>query len=147
MATRTTTQDAEEPVSTPAGEETSIGLDEDLTAALTYVLGFVTGLALFFLEKENSRVRFHAVQSTIVFGGIFVLNIVVGVIQSAIWSMMYAGGSMAIYGTGLVSMLFGFLSLGISLVALGLWGYLMLRTYQGHDPRIPVAASIADRYT
>jgi uncharacterized membrane protein len=49
---------------------TSSGLDANLAAALAYAVGWVTGLAFYFLEQENQFVRFHAVQSIIVFGGL-----------------------------------------------------------------------------
>ena len=44
---------------------TSTGLDANLAAALTYAVGWVTGLAFYFIEPDNKFVRFHAVQSTI----------------------------------------------------------------------------------
>jgi uncharacterized membrane protein len=61
-------------------EKTSLGLTPNLTAALAYVLGFISGIIVFVLEKENRYVRFHSMQSMILSVAIFVLNIVVGFI-------------------------------------------------------------------
>jgi len=48
-------------------EETSLGLEENIEAALSYLLGWITGLIFLFAEK-NKFVKFHALQSTIFFG-------------------------------------------------------------------------------
>ena len=49
-------------------EKTSMGLDENVAGLLCYVLWWVSGLAIFLLETENKFVRFHAMQSIVVFG-------------------------------------------------------------------------------
>jgi uncharacterized membrane protein len=49
---------------------TMSGIDANLAAALAYAVGWVTGLALYFFEQENRFVRFHALQSIFVFGGL-----------------------------------------------------------------------------
>ena len=53
------------------------GLKKNTTAALSYVLGPVTGVIFLVLEKDPF-VRFHAMQSIVVFGGLFVLQWVLG---------------------------------------------------------------------
>jgi uncharacterized membrane protein len=51
---------------------TASGIDANLAAALVYAVGWVTGLAFYFFEQDNKFVRFHALQSIIVFGGLSV---------------------------------------------------------------------------
>ena len=51
-------------------EKTAGGLDENVAAALTYLLGWITGVGFLLVEPSNRMVRFHARQSTIVFGGL-----------------------------------------------------------------------------
>lgn len=54
-------------------EKLSTGLDKNTAAALSYVVFFVSGLFFFIFEKDPF-VRFHAMQSIIVFGFLFVLQ-------------------------------------------------------------------------
>jgi uncharacterized membrane protein len=49
------------------------GLPKNTAAALSYVLGPVTGVVFLLLEKDPF-VKFHAMQSIIVFAGLFVLQ-------------------------------------------------------------------------
>ncbi|MFA5881215.1 MAG: DUF4870 domain-containing protein [Eubacteriales bacterium] len=49
-------------------DKTSLGLAPNVAAALSYVLGvvgfgFVSGIIVFILERENRFVRFHSMQS------------------------------------------------------------------------------------
>ena len=50
-----------------SSRKTASGFDENLAGALCYGLGWVTGLVFFATEPENSFVRFHAMQSMLVF--------------------------------------------------------------------------------
>ncbi len=47
-------------------EPTALGIGENVVGALTYLLGWVTGIVFLLIEKENKFVRFHALQSVIV---------------------------------------------------------------------------------
>jgi uncharacterized membrane protein len=53
--------------------QSSTGLSSNVAAALSYVLGPLTGI-LFLLLERDPFVRFHAMQSILVFGGLFVLQ-------------------------------------------------------------------------
>lgn len=61
-------------------EGTSLGLDENVAGFLCYLFGFLTGILFLVLEKKSSFVRFHAIQSTITFLGIFVFSLILGMI-------------------------------------------------------------------
>jgi uncharacterized membrane protein len=64
-------------------EKTKLGLPENFEAAIAYSLpgiAFITGFALLILENENKFVRFHAMQSFILFGFYAVLSLIVGFI-------------------------------------------------------------------
>jgi uncharacterized membrane protein len=71
---------------------TSIGLPENIAIALGYLFSWVGGLILFFVEKQNQKVRFHAMQSIILFGGLSILLLVLphlpligGLLGSLLW--------------------------------------------------------------
>jgi uncharacterized membrane protein len=42
-------------------ENATFGLDENIAAALTYVLGFITGIIFILVEKENTTVKLPVV--------------------------------------------------------------------------------------
>jgi len=110
------------------------GMAENVAGLLCYVLGWVTGL-IFFLIDKRSYVRFHAAQSIVVFGGLHIIQIILGRIF---------GFGLLFGGWGAFS--FGFLLLQlISLLSLILWILLMVKAYQGDRFRVPIAADIADR--
>jgi uncharacterized membrane protein len=88
------------------------------------VLGWVTGVALLLTERENRFVRFHALQSTIVFGGLCVL-----------W---FVGLSIPIVGW-LISFMI------IPPVSALLWVLLMIKAYQGERFKLPFAGDFAEQ--
>ncbi len=104
--------------------KTSLGLEENVEAVLCYLLGFVTGIVFFVLEKENEFVRFHAMQSIIVFLGIFVLQWILAFIP-------FIGF--------MISWLLG-------LIGLVLWILLMVKAYQGERFKVPIAGDLAESY-
>ena len=61
---------------------TSTGIQPNVAGLLSYLLGWVTGLIFFLIEKDNKFVRFHAMQSMIVFGGLTIFNMVFSMILS-----------------------------------------------------------------
>ncbi|MEF8851163.1 MAG: hypothetical protein V5A44_03180 [Haloarculaceae archaeon] len=132
MATNVEQPETEEPL----GQQTETGLDENVAAALSYVLGFLTGIVMFLIESENDHVRFHAAQSVVTFGALFVVLMALNVVQAI-------AGFSDIIGL-ILGPVFGLLSLVLSLGGFVLWVYLIVRTYRGQDPRIPVAAHVAE---
>ena len=56
------------------------GLNENMAAALSYVLGPISGIITLVLERENKFVRFHALQSTLWFLFMWIIFWVVGLI-------------------------------------------------------------------
>ncbi len=60
--------------------KTSTGIHAEMAALLCYILGFITGIIFYVIEKDNKFVRFHAMQSIITFGGFFVIGIALSII-------------------------------------------------------------------
>ena len=58
------------------------GLNENIVAALSYIAGPFSGIAVLIMERENKFVRFHALQSTIWFTLIMVVGWVLGFIAN-----------------------------------------------------------------
>ena len=117
--------------------KTSSGIQANVAGLLCYVLGWVTGLIFFLIEKENKFVRFHALQSMIVFGALFVLSLVIGMFMGMF-------GAMGLhFMIPLLSLVNGLLAL----VGFILWILLMIKAYQGEQFKLPVAGDIAEKNT
>jgi len=97
--------------------------NENLMAAASYLLGFITGIIFLLVEKENKFVRFHAMQSTILFGGIFIANIALGFIPILGW-------------------LIGLL---LSFAAFIFWIILMWKAFQGEMYKVPYVGALAEQ--
>jgi uncharacterized membrane protein len=103
-------------------EKTSTGFDANVAAALTYLVGFVTGIIFLLVEKENKFVRFHAMQSTLVFIGIVAVDILLQIVP--------------ILGALVVV----FIVIPVSAI---LWLLLMYKAYQGEEFKLPLVGQMA----
>jgi uncharacterized membrane protein len=109
-------------------------MNENVAGLLCYVLGWITGLIFYFIDKRP-YVRFHAAQSIVIFGGLHILSIAIGIFFGV---SLFAGGFSAF------SMGYALYSL-IGLAELILWILLMIKAYQGERFRVPVAADLAEK--
>src|ERR1700744_2491888 len=132
------------PVSSAAAASTSAapvaagstGMQENVAAGFSYVLGWGTGLIFYFIDKRPF-VRFHAAQSIVLFGGLHILTIVLGMFLGV---GMFMGHGAGMAGAGLA---WGVLSL-IDVLVFVLWIVCMVMAFQGKKFRVPVVADIAD---
>jgi uncharacterized membrane protein len=95
------------------------GLKKTTAGALAYVLGPVTGVVLLLIEKD-AFVRFHAMQSTVVFVVLFGLQWVFGI----------------------TIILFPFSAI-VGLIAFVLWLVLIYKAWQGEEWQVPVLGKVA----
>lgn len=79
--------------------------------------------------------RFHAAQSIVVFGGLQIIQIILGRIFG--FGLLFGGWGAFSFGYLLFQL--------ISLLSLILWIMLMVKAYHGDCFRVPIAADIADR--
>jgi uncharacterized membrane protein len=98
-------------------EKLKTGLTKNTAGALAYVLGPVTG-AVFYLLEKNPYVRFHAMQSIVVFGLLFVLQ----------WAF-----TITVILVQLVPLL--------SIVAFVLWLLLIYKAWMGEEWEVPMLGS------
>ena len=101
----------------------SLGLTPNIAALLSYLFGVITGIIFFVLEKQNKFVRFHAMQSIVVFGFLFVLDAVLMLIPVIGWALMPI----------------------VWVVSVILWIILMIKAYQGEYFKLPIAGDIAEK--
>ena len=118
----------------PFMAQTSLNMGENVEGALCYLLGWLTGIVFYLIEKENEFVRFHARQSILVF------------LPLSILSFIFGGGFM--FGRALFwSGWFFLVAIGwlISLLMFILWLVLMFKAYQGEKFKLPIVGDIAER--
>ncbi len=98
------------------------GLDQNVAGALAYLLVFITGILFLLIEKNNKFVRFHAMQSTILFVALFVLQVILGI---------------TIIGIVLLPI--------VGLAGLILWLFLMFKAYSGEKYKLPIIGDMAEK--
>jgi uncharacterized membrane protein len=117
--------------------KTSTGMQANIAGLLSYVLGWISGIVFFLIEKENKFVRFHAMQSIIVFGALTVLQIAIGILIGLFTAIhLY-------FLTPILGLLYPLLGLA----GLVLWIILMVKAYQGEKFKLPIAGDIAEKNT
>ncbi|HLI70968.1 MAG TPA: DUF4870 domain-containing protein [Ktedonobacteraceae bacterium] len=108
----------------------SINLAPNITAFLSYLAGWISGLIVLLLEKQNRFVRFHAMQSILISLAEFVLawalNIIlslpiIGLLSPLVWTL---------YGIG----------------TFVLWIFMMINAYQGRYYKLPFIGDYAERF-
>ncbi len=105
-------------------KKATFGLDENIAGALTYVLTILTGLIFYLAEEKNKFVRFHAVQSMIVFGGLWIISFILSRIP-----------------------MLGLLNIFVGPIGLILWILLMVKAYQGEKYKLPMIGEYAEKYS
>jgi len=103
---------------------TSTGLQENVAALLCYVLGWVSGIIFLILEPKNKTIKFHAMQSIIVFGALTVITMIFGWIP-------------------IINIIINSI---VGIVGFILWILLMVKAYQGGTYHLPVAGNLAERW-
>ena len=107
-------------------------LEPNVAGLLCYLVGWISGLVFFLIEKDDDFVRFHAMQSIIVFGAITVVNILLYIL----WVIPGIGW---IFGALLATILW--------VLAIVLWIILMVKAYQGERFKLPIAGDLAEKYS
>lgn len=95
------------------------GLKKETAGALAYVLGPVTGI-LFLVLSKDSFVKFHAMQSTVLFVGLFALQ----------WVMAFTLILLALVPV-------------VGIVGFILWLLLIYKAWQGESWEVPFVGKIA----
>ena len=95
-------------------------LSENVAGALSYVLCFLSGIFFLVAERENKFVRFHALQSTIVFIALFLVNLLLGKIP-------FIGG------------LFSWV---LNIVTLAAWAFLIFMAFSHKEFKVPVVGEV-----
>ncbi|HVQ00620.1 MAG TPA: hypothetical protein VMT57_03815 [Candidatus Thermoplasmatota archaeon] len=112
--------------------KTSLGLEENLEAALCYLGVWITGIIFYFVEDKNKLIRFHAMQSILVFLPLTILA----------WIF---GGFFGVFGYGPAWYFFAWVSWVFWILVIILWVILMIKALQGVKYKLPIVGDIAER--
>jgi uncharacterized membrane protein len=116
---------------------TSMGMDANVAAGLSYLFSIVGGLIFYLGEKQNRFVRFHAMQS-IIFNAFW---IVLFVVLFTVQSFLYATVILAPLG-----FVFTCLTILLPLALLAIWIILMVYAFQGKYYKLPIIGDYAEKY-
>lgn len=97
--------------------------NQNIIAAIAYLGWFITGIAILLIEKQNRYIRFHAMQSTVFSGALFLANIALGFIPFfGFWS-------------GQILTMIGFI----------VWIVLLYKAFTGEEYELPYFGALARR--
>ncbi|MBN1374778.1 MAG: DUF4870 domain-containing protein [Dehalococcoidia bacterium] len=105
--------------------KSSTGLEENVAGLLCYVVGWITGLIFFLIEKDSKFVKFHGMQSIITFGGLMIVSWILANIPVIGW----------------------IIGLLLSVLAFVLWIVLMIKAYQGQKYKLPGIGDLAEKWS
>ncbi len=121
-----------------ASGKTSMGMEPNVAGLLCYLAWWLTGLIFFIIEKENKFVRFHAIQSMVVFGAISIVFIILSIIMSITFNPFA-------FGFGLWGV-FSVINWLVWVLAVVMMIILMIQAYQGKKFKLPWAGDFAEKH-
>ena len=134
----------QESLTTPRGRDwgrSSLGMDASTAAAISYLGWWLTGLVVYFNERESRFVRFHALQS-VVFTGALTIVSVLAYVLSALLMDLYQAVHLRVWDT---------MSQGVALLAFVVvvfaWLSPVIAAFSGTLLRIPLVAPYAERFS
>lgn len=110
-------------------------------AGFSYVLWWVTGLLVYFNERHNRYVRFHAVQSILLTGLLTVVSVLLYILSELSGDVAVATHQPAFAHLGQGIALLGYL------LVIAIWLGAMIAAWSGHHLRLPIVGAYADRYS
>jgi uncharacterized membrane protein len=100
-------------------EKTTLNLDPHLESSLCYLFLCGGALLIFLLETENKRVRFHALQSILLFAALLFITLACAILS------IFTGAA-----------LFQFSNYFLWLLTVGVWGLLTINTFRRRTIKI-----------
>ncbi|HEX9036530.1 MAG TPA: hypothetical protein VF808_06015 [Ktedonobacterales bacterium] len=109
-------------------------------AGMSYLFWWVSGLMVYFNERHNRFVRFHAVQSILLTGALTVASVLFYMLWELSGDLAAATHQPAWAHLGQGVALLGFLAV------IGIWLAAMIAAWSGHHLRLPIVGAYAERY-
>lgn len=112
--------------------KTSLGIEENFEAVLCYLLIWVSGLFFYFVEDKNKFIRFHALQSILIFLPLTILA----------WIF---GGFFGVFNYGPTLYFFAWIGWFFWVLVIIIWLVLMVKAYQMEKFKLPIVGDIAEK--
>ena len=119
---------------------TTFVITAETAAGFSYLFWWVSGLLVYFNERENRYVRFHAVQSILLTGALSVFSVVAFTI-AAIFNDLFQSSQQHIWQT----LCIGTTALGLLIVLLP-WLGAMIAAFTGAYLQLPIIGEYAERF-
>lgn len=116
-------------------ETSTTGFDVRTASALAYLVGPISGALMLLAESRSEAVRFHAWQSIVALGGLWLIGFACYVLAFAMLLVSATGFPILLWTASIVWLIWA-----------GVWLYCMWQAWSGRRVRIPVAANVADRF-
>lgn len=111
----------------------SDGLDPKVGGLLSYLLGWIGGLIMYFTQK-NPEVRFHGAQSVLLNVALLAVYIVFAIVSSIL--------AFGLGGFALFTLLYGLLGIA----ALALWIVMCIKGYNLEHFKLPIIGDMAESW-
>jgi uncharacterized membrane protein len=119
---------------------TTLRIGPRAAAGLSYVLGWVSGLIVYFNERENKYVRFHAVQSILLTSAMTIFGVLAYLASSLLTDIATSTHQVAFHQLGVAVGLLATFFIAI------LWLAPMIAAWSGEYLRLPIVSTYAERY-
>jgi uncharacterized membrane protein len=120
---------------------TTLNIGANTAAGGSYLIWWVTGFLIYFNERNNRFVRFHALQSIILTGMLTILAVFAALFATVMQDLTAATHQVIFSQVGVCGAIL--LVLGIAFV----WLWAMVAAWTGNYLRLPVIGSYAERYS
>jgi uncharacterized membrane protein len=117
-------------------ERSSTGLEPNIAAALAYLAGPLSGVLLLVVERSSRFVRFHAVQSIVGLGGLWLLAAAFGLLAVL---------TVFISATGFAALLYAAWITGAAWIVV--WIICLVKAFTGQTWKLPIAGRYAERWS
>jgi uncharacterized membrane protein len=120
---------------------TTLNISSNTAAGSSYLIWWVTGFLIYFSERNNRFVRFHALQSIILTGILTILAVLAALFATVMQDLTAATHQVIFSQVGI---------LGTTLLVLAItfvWLWAMVAAWTGNYLRLPIIGVYAERYS
>ncbi|MGO8950752.1 MAG: hypothetical protein ACLQUY_24490 [Ktedonobacterales bacterium] len=120
---------------------TTFNISANTAAGASYLFWWVSGFLIYFSERHNRFVRFHALQSVILTGGLTVVGVSAVLFATVMQDLTNATHQPIFYHLGIWGVLLMVLAIVFA------WLCVMIAAWTGNYLRIPIIGPYAERYS